>query len=226
MVTLRHLHLRYAVTRGLVSAAKPSSPPRVTLTLYRPFRTTLQKRDCLLHVRYRDGARVIRYPCLSMLMLSEPSGYKTGPSRSHRVRSPIGPDRHRTLAYGSAYAPTTRTVRMQLAASAVSSSSVDEVQPASCCWCRCRPAGVTAETAAVDQPLLQAYRPARGRRAIRSCASVIPVSLCTGEAFRPRERSSLFSPCLLSQTNSVGRAHHYRKRMYSVRRFRTKLTFG
>ena len=71
-------------------------------------------------------------------MLSEPSGNKTGPSRSHRVRSLIGPDRRRTLAYGSAYAPTTRTVRMQLAAPAVSSSSVDEVQPASCCWCRCR----------------------------------------------------------------------------------------
>ena len=43
------------------------------------------------------------------------------------------------------------------------------------------------DTTAVDQPLLQAFRPARGRRAIRSCASVIPVSLCTGEAFRPRE---------------------------------------
>ena len=44
-----------------------------------------------------------------------------------------------------------------------------------------------SETTAVDQPLLQAYRPARGRRAVRSCASVMPVSLCTGEAFRPRE---------------------------------------
>ena len=43
------------------------------------------------------------------------------------------------------------------------------------------------ETTAVDQPLLQAYRPARGRCAVRSCASVIPVSLCTGEAFHPRE---------------------------------------
>ena len=112
-------------------------------------------------------------------MLSEPSRNKTGPSRSHRVRSLIGPDRRRTLAYGSAYAPTTRSVRMQLAAPAVSSSSDDEVQPASCCWCRCRPAGVTAETTAVDQPLLQAYRLARGRRAVRSCASVIPVLLCT-----------------------------------------------
>ena len=120
-------------------------------------------------------------------MLSEPSGNKTGPSRSHRVRSFIGPDRRRTLAYSSAYAPTTPTVRMQLAAPAVSSFSVDEVQPASCCWRRRRPAGVTAETTAVGQPLLQAYRPARGRRAVCSCASVIPVSLCTGEGFRPRE---------------------------------------
>ena len=51
---------------------------------------------------------------------------------------------------------------MQLAAPAVSSPSVDEVQPSSCCWCRCRPAGVTAETTAVDQPLPQAYRSAGG----------------------------------------------------------------
>ena len=58
LVILRRLHLRYAVTRGPVCATKPSSPPRVALTLYRPFRTILQKRDCLLHVRYRDGARV------------------------------------------------------------------------------------------------------------------------------------------------------------------------
>ena len=138
----------------------------------------------------------------------------------------IGPDRRRTLAYGSAYAPTTRTVRMQLAAPAVSSSSVDEVQPASCCWCRCRPAGVTAETTAVDQPLLQAYRPARGRRAVRLCASVIPVSLCTGESFRPRESDRRCSPlAFCPERISVGRAHHYRKRMYSIRRFRTNLTF-
>ena len=46
LVIMRRLHLRYAVTRGLVCATKPSSPPRVTLTLYRPFRTILQKRDC------------------------------------------------------------------------------------------------------------------------------------------------------------------------------------
>ena len=101
-------------------------------------------------------------------MLSEPSGNKTGPLRSHRVRSLIGSDRRRTLAYGLAYAPTTRTVRMQLAAPAVSSSSVDEVQPVGCCWCRCRPAGVTAEITAVDQPLLQAHRPAWGHRAVHS----------------------------------------------------------
>ena len=51
-------------------------------------------------------------------------------------------------------------------------------------------AAASRETTAVDQTLLQAYRPARGRRAVRSCVSVIPVSLCTGEAFRPREWSS------------------------------------
>ena len=187
MVTLRHLHLRYAVTRGLVSAAKPSSPPRVTLTLYRPFRTTLQKRDCLLHVRYRDGARVTDILAFLCSTLSEPSGNKTDPSRSHQVRSLTGPDRLRTLARSSAYAPTTRTVRMQLAAPAISSSSVDEVQPASCCWCRGRPAGVTAETTAVDQPILQAYRSARGTSYGPLVCLCYPVSLCTGEAFSPRE---------------------------------------
>ena len=165
-------------------------------------------------------------------MLSEPSGNKTGPSRSHRVRSLIGPDRRRTLACGSTYAPTTRTVRMQLAAPAAFSSFVDEVQPASCCWCRCRPAGVPAETIAVDQPLLEAYRPARGRRAVRSCASVIPVSLCTGEAFRSFPKLSVCESdhrcpplAFCPKRISVGRAHHHRKRMHSIHRFRTKLAF-
>ena len=130
-------------------------------------------------------------------MLSEPSGNKTGPSRSHRVRSLIGPDRRRTLAYGSAYAPKTRTVRMQLAAPAVSSSSVDEVHPASCCWCRCRPAGVTAETTAVGQPLLQAYRPARGRRAVRSCACYTRVAM-HGRSFPSAGVIVVVVPCLLS----------------------------
>ena len=46
LVIMRRLHLRYAVTRGLVCATKPSFPPQVTLTLNRPFRTILQKRDC------------------------------------------------------------------------------------------------------------------------------------------------------------------------------------
>ena len=46
LVIMRRLHLRYAVTRGLVCATKTSAPPRVTLTLYRLFRTILQKRDC------------------------------------------------------------------------------------------------------------------------------------------------------------------------------------
>ena len=144
-------------------------------------------RERLLYVRCRDCARVTDVRAYLCSMLPSLRETKTGPSRSHHVRSLIGPDDLRTLACGSAYAPTTRTVRMQLETPAVPSSSVDEVQPASCCWCRCHPAGVTAETTAVDQPLLQAYRPARGRRAVRSCASVIPVSLCSGEAFRPRE---------------------------------------
>ena len=151
LVMLRHLHLRYAVTRGLICAAKPSSPPRVPLTLYRPFRTILQQRDCLLHVRYRDGARVTDILAFLCSTLSEPSGNKTDPSRSHQVRSLTGPDRLRTLARSSAYAPTTRTVRMPLTAPAVPSSSVDEVQSASCCWCRRRPAGVTAEITAVGE---------------------------------------------------------------------------
>ena len=72
-------HLRYAVTRGLVCATKPSSPPRVTLTLYRPFRTILQKRDCLLHVRYRGGARVTDILAYLCSMLPEPSGNKNRP---------------------------------------------------------------------------------------------------------------------------------------------------
>ena len=46
LVIIRRLHLRYAVTRGLVCATKPSPPPRVTLTLYRPFRTILHTKDC------------------------------------------------------------------------------------------------------------------------------------------------------------------------------------
>ena len=80
---------------------------------------------------------MIRYPCLSIFRCFQSlRETKTGPSRSHRVRSLIGPDRLRTLAHGSAYAPMTRTVRMQLAAPAVPSSSFDEVRPASCCWCR------------------------------------------------------------------------------------------
>ena len=62
-----------------VCATKPSSPPRVTLTLYRPFRTILQKRDCLLHVRYRDGARVIDILAYICSMLPEPSGNENRP---------------------------------------------------------------------------------------------------------------------------------------------------
>ena len=37
LVIVRRLHLLYAVTRGLVCATTPSSPPRVTLTLITRF---------------------------------------------------------------------------------------------------------------------------------------------------------------------------------------------
>ena len=134
----------------------------------------------------------------------------------------IGPDHRRTLAYGSAYEPTARTEKMQLAPPAVSSSSVDEVQPASCCWCRCRPAGVTAETtavesAAVHQPLLQAYQSAGGT----SCGPLVcllylcryaRVKLSVPESDR---RCSPLACC--PRRISVGRAHRYRKHMYSIR---------
>ena len=97
LVIMRRLHLRYDVTRGLVCATKPSSPPRVKLTLYRPFRTILRKRDCLLHVRYRDGARVIQYPCLSMFDAFGTFGKQNRPfalasrPKSYRSRSPPYP---------------------------------------------------------------------------------------------------------------------------------------
>ena len=88
---------RYAVTRGPVCATKPSSPPRVTLTLYRPFRTILQKRDCLLRGRYRDVARVIRCPCLSMFdafgtfrKQNRPLALSSRP-KSYRSRPPTYP---------------------------------------------------------------------------------------------------------------------------------------
>ena len=78
-----------------ICATKPSSPPRVTLTLYRPFRTIVQ--DCLLHVRYRDGARVIRYPCLSMFDAFRTFGKQNRPfafaprPKSYRSRPPSYP---------------------------------------------------------------------------------------------------------------------------------------
>ena len=159
-------------------------------------------------------------------MLSEPSGNKTGPSRSHRVRSFIGPDRRRTLAYSSAYAPTTPTVRMQLAAPAVSSFSVDEVQPASCCWRRRRPAGVRAETTAVD-------RNHRSRNHRSTPASTASLSIGRGDVVRTA-RVPLLYPCRYVRKKlsvresdrrcfplafcptriSVGRAYHHRKHMY------------
>ena len=102
LVILRRLHLRYAVTRGLVCATKPSCPPRVTLTLYRPFRTILQKRDCLLHVRYRGGARVTDILAYLCSMLPEPSGNNNRPfalaSRPKYCRS--RPPPHPRLRFG------------------------------------------------------------------------------------------------------------------------------
>ena len=79
LVILRRLHLLYAVTCGPVCAINPSSSPRVTLTLYRPFRTIFQKIDCLLHVRYRDGARVTDILAYLCSMLPEPSRNKNRP---------------------------------------------------------------------------------------------------------------------------------------------------
>ena len=126
---------------------------------------------------------------------------------------------------------------MQLAAPAVSSSSVDEVQPASCFWCRCRPAGVTAETTAVD-------RNHSSRNHSSRPASTASLSIGRGDVVRSA-RVSLLYPCRYAREKlsvresdrrssplafclkrlSVGRTHHYRKRVYSIRRFRTKLTF-
>ena len=103
----------YVRLQSVASSVPLSLPPRRgSRSPYIVRFVRYYKRNCLLHVRYRDGARlkyILAYLCS---MLSEPSGNTTGPSRSHRVRSLIGPDRLRTLAYGSAYAPMTRTVRM------------------------------------------------------------------------------------------------------------------
>ena len=43
LVIMRRLHQRYAVTYDLVCATKPFSTPRVTFTLYRPFRMILRR---------------------------------------------------------------------------------------------------------------------------------------------------------------------------------------
>ena len=99
----------------------------------------------------------------------------------------IGPDRRRTLAHGSTYAPTTRAVKMQLAPHAVPSSSVDEVQPASSCRCRCRPAGDTAETTAVD-------RNHSSRNHSSTPASAASLSIGRGDVVRTA-RVPLLYPC-------------------------------
>ena len=136
----------------------------------------------------------------------------------------IGPDRRRTLAHGSTYAPTTRAVKMQLAPHAVPSSSVDEVQPASSCRCRCRPAGVAAETTAVD-------RNYSSRNHSSTPASTTSLSIGRGDVVRTA-RLPLLHPCryareklsvresdrrcsplaLCPKRISVGRPHQYRKR--------------
>ena len=152
--------------------AHPISPASYDIT----------KRGCLLHGRFRDGARVIRYACLRMLDASGPFGKQNKPLALASRPKSIGPDRRRTLAYGSAYAPTTGTVKLQLAAPAVSSSSVGEVQPASCCCCRCRPTGVTAETTAVD------------RNHSSTPASTAILSIGRGDVVRT-VRVSLLYPC-------------------------------
>ena len=136
LVILRRLNLRYAVTRGLVCATKPSSPSRVTLTLYRPFRTILQRRDCLLHVRYRDGARVTDILAYICSMLPEPSGNKDRPfalasrPRYYRSRPPPYP----RLRFGLRAYDTYRENATRSPCSSTSS------------------AGVTAETTAVEEP--------------------------------------------------------------------------
>ena len=93
LVMKRSLHLRCAVIHGLVCATKPSSPPRATLTVYRPFRTI---QDCLLHVRYRYGARVIRYACLSMFDAFRTFGKQ---NRPFALASRPKPSRSRPLPY-------------------------------------------------------------------------------------------------------------------------------
>ena len=138
-----------------------------TFTLYRPFRVIVQGDDyasCTVDiVKPLAWSDIVAY----LRCFRKPSENKPSPSRPHRVRSLSVPP---AAVPSPMVRPTrlrTRTVRVQLAAPAVYSSSVDEVYPANCSWCRCRPAGVAAEgpqqeTTAVDQSPLQAYRSAGG----------------------------------------------------------------
>ena len=123
---------------------------------------------------------------------------------------------------GSAYAPTTRTVRKQLAAPAVSTSSVDEVQLASCCWCRCRPAGVAAETTAASTASLSTGKGTSCGPFVCLCYTRVAVH---GRSFPSARVMVVVLPfAFCPKRISVGRAHHHRKRRKSIRRFRTKLT--
>ena len=81
------------------------------------------------------------------------------------------------------------------------------------------------ETTAVDQPLLQAYRPAGD--VVRS-ARVPLLYPCryAREKLSVRESNRRCPPLAFCPKRiSVGRAHHHRKRMHLIRRFRTKLAF-
>ena len=78
------------------------------------------------------------------------------------------------------------------------------------------------ETTAVDQPLLQAYLPARGRARV----PLLYPCRYARQKLSVRESDRRCSPLAFCPKRiSVGRAHHHRKRTYSIRRFRTKLTF-
>ena len=105
-------------------------------------------RERLLYVRCRDCARLTDVRAYLCSMLPSLRETKTGPSRSHPVLGTIGPDRLHTLACGSAYTPTTRTVRRQRAAPAIPRPPPELQQPCN----SSSPAGVTAESTAVEEP--------------------------------------------------------------------------
>ena len=91
-------------TLCLVYHTKPPYASRGPAHAFSPVSYDIARRMTLLHGRCRDGARVIRYRCRCSLP-SETFRKQAKPrAPASRPRS-IGPDRRRTLAYGSAYAP-------------------------------------------------------------------------------------------------------------------------